>query len=53
VRLSRPVSGILSDLTGRAVRQLVATDHLETTGLAAGVYVLRAEDGAATKLVVR
>ncbi len=53
VRLSRPVSGLLCDLTGRAVRQLTTTDHLDTTGLAAGVYVLRADDGAATKLVVR
>jgi 6-phosphogluconolactonase (cycloisomerase 2 family) len=53
VRLSRPVSGALCDLTGRVVRQLVAASQLETTGLAAGVYVLRADDGAATKLVVR
>jgi hypothetical protein len=53
VRLSRPVSGTLCDLTGRVVRQLAATDHLATTGLVAGVYVLRADDGAATKLVVR
>jgi 6-phosphogluconolactonase (cycloisomerase 2 family) len=53
VRLSRPISGTLCDLTGRTLRQLTTTDHLETTGLAAGVYVLRADDGAATKLVVR
>jgi hypothetical protein len=53
VRLSRPVSGTLCDLTGRTLRQLTTTDQLETTGLAAGVYVLRADDGAATKLVVR
>jgi 6-phosphogluconolactonase (cycloisomerase 2 family) len=53
VRLSRPVSGTLCDLTGRVVRQLAATDHLATTGLVAGVYILRADDGAATKLVVR
>ncbi|HET9506233.1 MAG TPA: choice-of-anchor I family protein [Hymenobacter sp.] len=53
VRLSRPVSGALCDLTGRVVRPLVAASQLETTGLAAGVYVLRADDGAATKLVVR
>ena len=53
VRLSRAVSGALCDLTGRAVRQLTATDWLETSGLAAGVYVLRAADGATSKLVVR
>ncbi|MGI4763375.1 MAG: choice-of-anchor I family protein [Janthinobacterium lividum] len=53
VRLSRPVSGALCDLTGRAVRQFSATDRLETSGLAAGVYVLRAADGATSKLVVR
>jgi hypothetical protein len=53
VRLSRPVSGALCDLTGRVVRQLVAGNQLETAGLAAGVYVLRADDGAATRLVVR
>lgn len=53
VRLSRPVSGTLCDLTGRVVRQLAATDHLETAGLAAGLYVLRADDGAAVKLLVR
>jgi hypothetical protein len=53
VRLSRAVSGALCDLTGRAVRQLTATDRLETSGLAAGVYVLRAADGATSKLVVR
>ena len=53
VRLSRPISGLLCDLTGRTLSQLTTTDQLETTGLAAGVYVLRAADGAATKLVVR
>ncbi len=53
VRLSRPVSGALCDLTGRVVRQLAAASQLETAGLAAGVYVLRADDGAAAKLVVR
>lgn len=53
VRLSRAVSGALCDLTGRPVRQLAATDRLETSGLAAGVYVLRATDGATSKLVVR
>ena len=53
VRLNRPISGALLDLTGRAVRQLVATDQLTTSGLAAGVYVLRADDGATSKLLVR
>jgi hypothetical protein len=52
VRLSRAVSGTLHDLAGRPVRQLRATDRLETNGLAAGVYLLRADDGAATKLIV-
>ncbi|TPG67525.1 choice-of-anchor I family protein [Hymenobacter nivis] len=53
VRLSRPVSGTLCDLTGRALRQLRATDRLETGGLAAGLYLLRADDGATGKLVVQ
>jgi len=53
VRLSRPVAGTLCDLTGRAVRRFGATDRLETSGLSAGVYVLRATDGATSKLVVR
>jgi hypothetical protein len=53
VRLSRPISGTLHDLAGRAVRQLAATDQLDTSGLAAGVYVLRADDGATSKLLVR
>jgi hypothetical protein len=52
VRLSRAVSGTLHDLAGRPVRQLRTTDRLETNGLAAGVYLLRADDGAATKLIV-
>ncbi len=53
VHLSRPVSGTLLDLTGRPVRQLSATAQVETSGLAAGVYLLRADDGATTKLLVR
>ena len=53
VRLSRPVAGALHDLTGRVVRRFAATDQLATTGLTAGVYVLRASDGATSKLVVR
>ncbi|MBO3270212.1 choice-of-anchor I family protein [Hymenobacter defluvii] len=53
VRLSRAVSGTLLDLTGRPVRTLSATDRLETTGLAGGVYTLRTTDGATSKLVVR
>lgn len=52
VRLSRPVSGTRTDLTGRPVRQLTATDRLSTSGLSAGVYVLRATDGATSKIVV-
>jgi hypothetical protein len=52
VRLSRTVSGTLHDLAGRPVRQVRATDRLDTNGLAAGVYLLRADDGAATKLIV-
>ena len=53
VRLSRSVSGALHDLAGRPVRQLRATDHVETAGLAAGVYLLRANDGATTKILVQ
>ncbi|MGI4741956.1 MAG: choice-of-anchor I family protein [Janthinobacterium lividum] len=53
VRLSRRASGTLHDLTGRPVRQLQATDQLDTSGLSAGVYVLRLADGATSKLVVR
>jgi hypothetical protein len=53
VRLSRAVTGTLHDLAGRPVRQLrTTTDQLDTQGLAAGVYLLRADDGAATKLIV-
>jgi len=53
VRLSRAVSGTLHDLAGRPVRQLRTTDRVETNGLAAGVYVLRADDGATSKLHIR
>jgi hypothetical protein len=53
VHLSRPVSGTLSDLTGHAIRKLLATDRFDTNGLATGVYVLRADDGATSKLLVR
>jgi len=52
VRLSRAVSGTLHDLAGRPVRQLRATDQVETSGLSAGVYVLRTDDGATSKLLV-
>jgi DNA-binding beta-propeller fold protein YncE len=52
VRLSRPISGVLTDLAGRPLRALSATDRVETTGLAPGVYVLRATDGATSKLIV-
>ena len=53
VRLSRPVSGQLLDLLGRPVRELRAATRLETAGLAPGVYVLKAQDGAAARLVVQ
>jgi hypothetical protein len=53
VQLSRAVSGTLHDVLGRPVRTLTKAQQFETTGLAPGVYVLRAEDGASTKLVVR
>jgi len=53
VQLSRPVSGVLHDALGRPVRTFRKASQLETTGLAPGVYVLRAEDGASSKLVVR
>lgn len=52
VHLSRAVSGTLHDLAGRPVRQLRTTDRVETSGLAAGVYVLRADDGTTSKLLV-
>ncbi|UOG72965.1 choice-of-anchor I family protein [Hymenobacter tibetensis] len=53
VQLSRAVSGTLHDVLGRPVRMLRAAQQIETAGLAPGVYVLRAEDGASSKLVVR
>ncbi|WP_324678695.1 choice-of-anchor I family protein [Hymenobacter sp. GOD-10R] len=53
VHLSRSVSGTLTDLLGRPVRQLLAADRFETTGLGAGVYVLRTTDGATSKLIVK
>ncbi len=54
VRLSRPVAGTLLDGLGRAVRQLpTATDRLDVRGLPAGLYLLRATDGATSRLVVR
>jgi hypothetical protein len=53
VQLSRVISGTLHDLAGRAVRQLAATTQFDTNGLAPGVYVLRATDGATSKLVVQ
>ncbi|MBC8082216.1 MAG: T9SS type A sorting domain-containing protein, partial [Hymenobacter sp.] len=53
VQLSRPVSGTLHDVLGRPVRTLLKARQFETAGLAPGVYVLRAEDGASSKLVVR
>lgn len=53
VQLSRAVSGTLHDVLGRPVRTLRKAREFETVGLATGVYVLRAEDGASSKLVVR
>ncbi|GAB2696693.1 hypothetical protein GCM10011495_28800 [Hymenobacter frigidus] len=54
VRLSRPVAGALLDGLGRVVRQLpVATDQLNVQGLPAGFYLLRAADGATSRLVVQ
>ena len=53
VRLSRPVSGQLLDLLGRPVRELRTATRLETVGLTPGVYVLKAQDGAAARLVVQ
>lgn len=52
VQLSRAVSGTLHDVLGRPVRTLRRAQQVETADLAAGVYVLRAEDGASSKLVV-
>ncbi|HEX8506609.1 MAG TPA: choice-of-anchor I family protein, partial [Hymenobacter sp.] len=54
VRLSRPVAGALLDGMGRTVRQLpVASTELDVRGLPAGLYLLRAADGATSRLVVR
>jgi hypothetical protein len=54
VRLSRPVAGTLLDGLGRTVRHLpTATDRLDVRGLPAGLYLLRAADGATSHLVVR
>ncbi|HEX8327387.1 MAG TPA: choice-of-anchor I family protein [Hymenobacter sp.] len=54
VRLSRPVAGALLDGMGRTVRQLpIATAELDVRGLPAGLYLLRAADGATSRLVLR
>ncbi|WP_082115941.1 choice-of-anchor I family protein [Hymenobacter terrenus] len=54
VRLSRPVAGALLDGLGRTVRQLpTAADRIDVRGLRAGLYLLRATDGATSRLVVR
>ncbi|TGE06041.1 choice-of-anchor I family protein [Hymenobacter fodinae] len=53
VHLNRAVSGTLQDALGRPVREVHKSETVETTGLQAGVYVLRTEDGASTKLVVK
>jgi len=54
VRLSRPVAGALLDGLGRTVRRLPsAADRLDVRGLPAGLYLLRATDGATSRLVIR
>ncbi|RSK34469.1 choice-of-anchor I family protein [Hymenobacter metallilatus] len=53
VQLSRPVAGTLHDALGRPVRTFSNTQQLETAGLTPGVYVLRTDDGASSRLVVR
>jgi len=53
VHLSRPVSGTLTDAVGRPVQTLTRAAHLETAGLAPGLYVLRTTEGTSSKLVVR
>ena len=54
VHLSRPVAGALLDGLGRAVRTLTtATDRLDVRGLPAGLYLLRATDGATSRLLVQ
>ncbi|TGE28397.1 choice-of-anchor I family protein [Hymenobacter metallicola] len=53
VQLSRPVSGTLRDVLGRPVRELRHTAQVDAAGLAPGLYVVRAEDGATTKLIIR
>lgn len=53
VQLNRTVSGTLYDIAGRPVQVLHQVTQLESAGLAPGVYVLRADDGASSKLVVQ
>jgi hypothetical protein len=54
VSLSRPVAGALLDGLGRTVRRLpTAADRLDVRGLPAGLYLLRATDGATSRLVIR
>ena len=54
VRLSRPVAGTLLDALDHTVYQLpTATDCLDVRGLPAGLYLLRATDGATSRLLVR
>lgn len=43
--LSRPVTGTLSDVLGRPVRELRQAFAVGTTGFAPGLYVVRAQDG--------
>ncbi|TGE16378.1 choice-of-anchor I family protein [Hymenobacter elongatus] len=53
VHLSRPISGTVADVVVRPVRELRQTAQIETAGLAPGLYVVRAQDGATTKLIIR
>ncbi|MBK8226816.1 MAG: hypothetical protein IPK70_06535 [Flavobacteriales bacterium] len=48
---SRAVSGVLLDDAGRTVRTLGRAMVLELDGLAPGLYLLRADDGATVRLV--
>ena len=48
------MAGALLDGLGRAVRTLTtATDRLDVRGLPAGIYLLRATDGATSRLLVQ
>ncbi|KUG09088.1 choice-of-anchor I family protein [Solirubrum puertoriconensis] len=53
VRLSRPVTGTLCNALGRPVRHLQRAAEIELAGLPAGLYLLRTDTGATSKLIVR